>query len=67
MPKLSASKAPIDDSFSFEDGVATWSTAGDSGSALNTTTNNAVDILQAYGEDLGAYLDELEGKAPRED
>ena len=24
-------------------------------------------ILRAYSEDLGAYLDELEGKAPRED
>ena len=30
---ISAFKSPIDESFSFEDGVATWSTVGDSGSA----------------------------------
>ena len=33
MTGISAFKAPIDESFAFEDGVATWSTAGDSGSA----------------------------------
>ena len=33
MTGISAFKAPIDESFTFEDGVATWSTAGDSGSA----------------------------------
>ncbi len=30
---ISAFKAPIDESFSFADGVATWNSAGDSGSA----------------------------------
>ena len=53
---ISPFKAPIDESFSYVDGVATWSTVGDSGSASTEVTAFYIDNEMAAFESLPALI-----------
>ena len=62
---ISAFQAPIDESFNYEDGVASWSTAGESGSAR--TDDPGFYVATEYGalgltELVKAALENLDGE-----
>ena len=61
---ISPFKAPIDESFSYVDGVATWSTVGDSGSAKTEETAFYIDNEMAAFESLPALVKVASGKRP---
>ena len=59
---ISPFKAPIDESFSYVDGVATWSTVGDSGSATTDETAFYINNEMAAFESLPALIRVASGR-----